>query len=599
MKKMLLLILMFMTTLSVINFNLKASDINLDGYTSSRIDNVLSDWNHVFEEEAFYIKTEKKQLLTDYIEIRFINRDLRPLLLNFDTYYNPYSLIGSKLLVYDSLESLNPSSSYNLTTLNQIIEIDETKYYQLSIKMDDKLHANNYTYYPAIYEAVTELLNVANSTGLTNNVAVLPVEIKAYSMPTVIDPQEPSFVDSLPLTNGSIFSNPHLMDDVDLLVNGNTVTFTINHDGSFYSFTQTFSINTDMTIFNNNYEIKYYTHESNKFILFNHGSESMFYFNDFENGVTPDKYPSTFIPYTIWNLNTNETSSTKTFDLYVYAKEEDSNNVYAYFYVDEFVIDRLISVTATIEYRYKSLIGTVGDWKTVSKVLEDENINPGNIDWKFTAAAISSTATVIGSMIPGIGLPLLVIGTPISLYLQYLSYQELIDGNMLWSGAITEIESVIPSTQLKNEINAAYALNYPGFIGIDTTGTFKLWKLHIGTFNKPFQSNIEFKDENGLNIIQFKYQTDGQLYTVAREDFNLHFNPGDLSEEEPTFNFDITMLGKYGTIILIGGGIVLLLLVLPTVEKGYKSASRVLSNPKLMIVIALIVIGILFYLGKI
>jgi hypothetical protein len=190
-----------MTTLSVINFTLKASDINLDGYTSSRIDNVLSNWNHVFEEEAFYIKTEKKLLPMDYIEIKFINRDLRMLLLNIDTYYNPYSLNGSRLLIYDSLSSNTPSQIINLTSINQIIEIDSTKYYQLSIKMDDKLHAYNFTYYPIIYTSVTELLNVANSTGLTNNVAVLPVEIKAYSMPTVIDPEESSFVDSLPLTN--------------------------------------------------------------------------------------------------------------------------------------------------------------------------------------------------------------------------------------------------------------------------------------------------------------------------------------------------------------------------------------------------------------
>lgn len=598
MKKMLLLILMFMTTLSVINFNLKASDINLDGYTSSRIDNALTNWNNVFEEDSFYIKTEKKLLTMDYIEIKFINRDLRPLLMNFDTYYNPYSLNGSRLLVFDSLTSLTPSQTISLTSVNQVIEIDSTKYYQLMVKMDDKLHAYNLSYYPAIYQAVTELINASNQNGLTNNVPVLPVEIKAYSMPIVINPEEPSYVDSLPLTNGSIFSNPNLMDDVDVLVNGNTVTFTINHDGTFYSFTHTFSVDTDMTIFNNNYEIKYYSHELNKYILFNHGSESMFYMNDFENALTPDKYPSTFIPYTIWNLNTNETSATKTFDLYVYAKEEDSNNVFAYFYVDEFVIDRLISVTATIEYRYKSLIGTVGDWKTVSKILEDSNMNPGNVDWKFTAATISTTATVIGSMIPGIGLPLLIIGTPISLYFQYLSYQELIDGNMLWTGAINEIEPVIPSTQLQQEVNSAYQTNYPGFIGIDTTGTFKLWKLHIGTFNKPFQSNIEFKDENGLNIIQFKYQTDGQLYTVAREDFNLHFNPGELSEEEPNPIFDFNMFGKYTNVVLIVGVIVILLLVLPTVEKGYKSASRVLTNPKLMIIIALIVIGVLFYLGK-
>lgn len=604
MKKIIFLILIFFTSISFINLNLQASEINLDGYTEMRADNVFGSWIYSWEINDYYFRSEKVQLNMDYLDLDFINRDLRPVASTPLYFQYPFEITGSKLEVYQTLESTTPLVSYDfidsgnglLGDINQTIDIDDTLYYQLKIKMHPKTYSYGMT---GVYQVISELMNLANQDGLTNDYPVLPVVVKSYSIPSELNPDDVAFISSLPVTPGSIYNDPHLMYDVTVENIGYNVTFTINNNGSQIQFTKTFAPGTDFSIFNDNYEIKYYTYMGDYFIVFNHGSESLFYISEFDSSpFIPAKYPSTFIPYTIWNIETNEISTVDKFDVYLYAKEEDSNNVYGYFYVDQFVIDNLLSVTTTIEYRYKSIIGTVGDWTTISKVLEDTTINPGNIDWKLSAAAISSTATILGSMIPGIGLPLLIIGTPISLYLQYLSYQELIDGNLLWTGSIDEIQMVTPSADLLQEVNASYQAIYPGFTGIDTTGTFKLWKLHIGTFNKPFQSNIEFSDENGISIMQMKYQTDGMLYTISEDEMDLNFNPGELSEKEPNPPlFDFSILGKYGTLILIGGGIFVLFAVLPTIEKGYKSAKRVISNPKLMIVIALIVIGVLIYLG--
>jgi len=188
----------------------------------------------------------------------------------------------------------------------------------------------------------------------------------------------------------------------------------------------------------------------------------------------------------------------------------------------------------SMQYRYVSVFGTQGEWTPYLKTLEDGNINPGSVSWKLKAAVISTTATAIGSFATGFSLPVMIIGTNLSFYLNRLTFQELLDNGSLSVGDISEIQKVTPTAELASEVNGAYQDYYDAFEGMDLS-TYGLFKLHLGTFNKPWQDRIEINmDEGGLNVIQFKYMTDGQIYTIDDASINEVFNPGELVQTPDT-----------------------------------------------------------------
>lgn len=350
-----------------------------------------------------------------------------------------------------------------------------------------------------------------------------------YSYNEYDDNQLYTKLEDLPET-GDFFNN---IQDVGTVrfetIDNDFVVVKIFYDDTTYWYKLQLAPNQDKSMFNESYEAFYYTDNGEKFIVFNHGTTSMFKNYYFQN--------DTFIPYTIWNLNTNEFRSILNFDIYIYLKEESANNYYAYFYVDEFIIDRLISATVSMQYRYVPLIGTKGEWQPYFKTLEDTNITTGNISWEVKAAAISTALTVGGAFIPGIGLPVLLVGTPISFYLQYQMWDQLLNDGGFVSGSINEIEKVTPSDSLKAEVSSAYKNVYTNFEGINLD---QLYKLHLGKFDKPLQKDVEinmdfsaYDNQKGFNIMQFRYMTDGMIYTIEGENLDINPNPGDMGPSDP------------------------------------------------------------------
>lgn len=422
-----------------------------------------------------------------------------------------------------------------------------------------------------------------------------------YYDPVVInpDPGDPISFDQLPITAGSIYDISNGMADVSWEVNGYTVNFEIQYNG-VYQMSYTFTENTDMSIFEDSLEAFYYSYQGGKFIVFNRGEESMFTTRNFKT--------QTFVPYTIWNLQTNELSNIDEFNVYIYGREEAGNNYYAYFYVDEFVIENLLSATVSMQYRYVPIVGAKGDWMPYFKVLEIDNINPGNISWQLSAAAVSATATIIGGMIPGIGLPIFLIGTPITAALIYLSGEQLVQGEALFTGSIQEIQEVSsPSTSLLNEINAAYYEYYNTFTGLNLD-QYTLWKLHLGTFNKLFMQGIEINQEEdpAFNIIQFRYMTAGEVYTINEENINVVFNPGALDEKDvlipiPGLTPDVNV-PKVVIYVIIGiAGLVLLSVVLRAADSIGSSTVNLMRNPRKILAIigifGIIALAIILALG--
>ena len=451
---------------------------------------------------------------------------------------------------------------------------------------------NNLWIYIALNENYVGYSDVTQIRTMVNDSIKTYMNFTVYYNPIVIDPdpENPISFEQLPTTSGSIYDNTKGMADVSWNVNGNTVNFDIQYNG-VYQLSYTFSPSTDMSLFEDSIEAFYYSYQGGKFIVFNRGETSMF--------TTRNVKTQTFVPYTIWNLQTNEISNIDEFNVHIYVREEAGNNHYAYFYVDEFVIDKLLSATVSMQYRYVPYIGAKGEWKPYFKVLEIDNINPGNISWQLSAAAFSATATIIGGMIPGIGLPIFLIGTPITAALMYLSGEQLVQGEALFTGSIQEIQQVIsPSLSLTNEINAAYYAYYDTFTGINLS-QFTLWKLHLGTFNKLFMQGIEvnMEEDPAFNIIQFRYMTEGEVYTISEENINVVFNPGSLQEKDvlisiPGLTPDLDLLK---VLMYVGIGIaafVALSLILSTADRIGSSAVSLFHNPKKILAV-LIIIGII------
>jgi hypothetical protein len=197
----------------------------------------------------------------------------------------------------------------------------------------------------------------------------------------------------------------------------------------------------------------------------------------------------------------------------------DANHLVGYFYVDDFVIDRLIQVSTIFNYRWDPIIGTSkSEWMPQAVVLEDTAFTDGNTSWQFDAAAISVTSTAvltgIAAAIPGgqpIALGIFIVGSAITWYFDYLA--DSYPGSLI-VGDTSEISLANIDPELKTEINQKYTEIDEDFTAIDTN-TFPLWKLDFGAYDKF--GNTPEVDPESINVISLTYQTDGEVYTLEAD----------------------------------------------------------------------------------
>lgn len=429
-------------------------------------------------------------------------------------------------------------------------------------------------------------------TTFDNNLEIFcPWEISyiPVTTPTPDDPNNDDQILSLPITGGSIFDGDFDMGSVTYEVDGYNVEFQIFYNGIYY-LNYSFDNETDMSIFNNNFESFYYSYDDVKFIVINHGDQSMF--------TTRDWRAQTFVPYSIWNLNTNEIVTYQKTSVYLYMTVGDANHIVGYFYTDEFIIDRLMSVSTMFNYRWDPLIGSKSDWIPQIAVLEDTDRTDGTIDWRLQAASISATAAVIGAAlpIPGVNLALFLVGSVSAAYFTAVGYEAVIDGNSLLSFSTNEIEEFSPTDSFKQEVNNKYIDSNTDFEGIDLD-VFKMWKLDFGAYN-VFGKTPEV-DPDSISVIEMVYETNGNVYTISSDLINTHgsiddfldpdndstiFNP---TPTQPSINNPLSDIAWY--YYVIGG------LGLYFIFKEFKLAKK----PGLVIILLAIVAYILFTLGLI
>lgn len=460
---------------------------------------------------------------------------------NVDGDYEENKLDQVRVNIYNSSGQSNPvsytqlsNSSSNAGYFNLVnpIMVPENAYMQIQITLTSNISSiiNNYVdglgrpnkllmlhWYIAAYTQQFDKNNQWVAPTLTGYPA-FESEIKIQRVTEVIPPEEMTYtsVGDLPATNKSLLNTTNVYD-LGSVVFSNIVgrsmiaTVNYNNDPKYVQFN--LASNTDMSIFSNTNESYYYTIGDEKFILINHANESMFT----SKNITKQNW----INYTIWNLTTNEINTFDRYNTYIYVRNESANNVYAYFYVDNFVMDQLLSVSLAFRYQYKYMIGNPGEWQEVNTILEagvSQHFDPTS--WQADFLAGAAVVTGIGAMIPAIRWPVLLVGTVASIWVG-----STINTNPFQFGAIEQIQQAHLTVNELSLVNQELIKADPDFAGI--SNQLNLYKLHLGQYNKPFATGIDIDNDyslennhKGINIIQFTYMTQGQIYTIDGKDIN-------------------------------------------------------------------------------
>ena len=473
------------------------------------------------------------------------------------------------------------------------VYIDQGVYYEIVLVLKSNLTDSQ----------KLNIISVFNNNYEYRDVKAVDITVEAVFKWVVIDPTVEAELALLPETSGSIFNNVSGMADVSVSINGYTMSLVITYD-TVYDLEYTFSSQTDMSVFNDQYRSFYFTHDDMKYIVFNHAETSMFESDD----------PETFTPYTIWNLSTNEIETHYRFTTYIYSELEGANSVYGYFYVDDFIIDHLLSVSLAYRYKYQGIFED-DEWEDpVHMILEaDEEVTGLDpTSWQFDFLTSAAVVTSVGSMIPVVRWPVLLIGAA---SMAYVGSTVPENSDLIQVGSVSQIEKIIAPTQkVTDKLNEAYTLNDPNFPGIDPN--LNVYKLHLGQYNKAFTSGIVIDEsyrlvngQQGTNIIQFTYRTNGQVYTIKGDNIDVSFTPGPGTGETPDDGLSLWDMivafvkdayQSFPIVFWIIGlfALVLVMIVLHNIWKFLKVGLKIIFSPFGLFVIAVALI-IIFISGVI
>lgn len=513
-KKLIIIVSIIMIGLSIPSFRSDASDTLLP---NRDISDEFYQWDIMFSDGVYYLQSNR--LLNNAVGLTFEIMTNMWGSTNPDSIYNIESFIVDQAGLQQSRVDVYSSDTAVSKDTSLYFDYEAPEATEFMFLFDNEFNAYELDlgkgkYIQVVLVINPELTELQRNRVLTviNNPDVYPNAIEfrvdASFETVVVDPDDPVTV--LPETLGTIFDTINRMGTVTMAVIGQKVIFEISYNG-IYQTEYTFAPETDMTIFTDSYEAFYYTHEDQKYMVFNRGSENMFFSTNLKK--------QTFVSYTIWNMDTNELVSYNDFVVHVYTKNEASNNVFAYFYVDEFIIDHLLMASITFEYKYNYLFKT-GEFQTHSVILEAGQEVFYEQGWQADALKYTAGATYVYSMIPGLQWPALIIGSTIMLLID-----STIDETPFTFGNVDEIEKIIPTSELRTELNNAYSEYYPEFTTVDSS--LNVFKLRLGQFNEPWTDSISIRRDT-FNIIEFRYMTNGHVYTMKGDQYKINFNPDDL-----------------------------------------------------------------------
>lgn len=332
----------------------------------------------------------------------------------------------------------------------------------------------------------------------------LDLQIRYYEA-VIENPTEFNTILDLPNTAENILGN------VYLTVSGYQVIVTIWYDGIPYTLKYNFSPQTDMTIFNT--DESYFIKRNNKPQIYINKSKDRLYLRDILS-ASSDTKPA-FVPHIIWDLNSNTLTNVDKYNAYAYVKQNNQGALVAYYYVDEFIMDNILSTSLSYTSRQRSdswfgLVTDYTEWKThIWNHTNQDTLMYRNLtsSWEY--------------YIPWYNL--IFLNMRLNTYYEMPSIQAL---------NFTNLPSYYNVT--KQEIETEYSKIDPSFNQLKDNPRYKVWafalqegkEFELGWFGKiqtEFYNNPDNPDDpKNLKIIEIVYTTDEKIYTTVGQDMNLH-----------------------------------------------------------------------------
>lgn len=301
------------------------------------------------------------------------------------------------------------------------------------------------------------------------------------------------------------------LGEVTFDVEGQTLLVDIFYDNSHYLFERTFVEETDMEIFDT-IEAYYLNTDAKPQIIINHSDRP--YLGDIL--AAPDGDQPAFVPHTIWDLDTNETKTLNSYTTYVYIAQNDKGVVIAYTYIDEFVIQEMLSAELRWTERTKIsppmswILGKGTEWETKEAVLYNDRY----LEYKDYSSTWMDYVP-IWTNIRGVKREREIFEMP---EIQNVDFNDLDKDFNVKGKAIS-----------KAAIEGYFREMDPSFTSIKNNYDYKLWAFALqegisgfgGAQTEIYDNRENPDDPHNFHIINIVYETNGKIYEAIGDDMNL------------------------------------------------------------------------------
>lgn len=359
-------------------------------------------------------------------------------------------------------------------------------------------------------------------------------------------------VESLASTTGNPFSNSGTMGVVHSSLDGYNLKLQITYNDEVRYLKMALASNTDLTPFKANNAV-YFTYQNVKYIAFSHDST--------KSMLNPNQDLDEFIPYTVLNLDTNEIKTYDSLSVYIHLKSDERLDLYGYFYIDQYVIDKLLSATVAFTWRYENWLFN-SSWQTSTVTVNHGQTSESRTHWWFKFLSIFEMKQ------------------------NQIYYMH--QNTKLFDFPVNEIQKVVWQREIligKNELELAYrkSADKYGYDFDSIKDTLDVYKLYLGNYSNPLAQKIGV-DENSVNVINVVYTKDGYLQTIKAEDINTIPSLDDFVKPEKSLidklfdviRDDLTLNIVIWTLVII----VFSLIVLPILTKVLNNIKEFLGIKK-------------------
>lgn len=311
-------------------------------------------------------------------------------------------------------------------------------------------------------------------------------------------------INDLPITAATAYSND--IGIVYFFVDGYNLIVQINYIQVYY-LEYHFSPQTDMNFFANITEAYYINKNNDPSIFINH-SELVYLYDIM---TAPEDEKPAFVPHSIWDLKTNEIKTISEYKVLAYLKQMQAGPIVAYVYIDQFIMDKMISIQVSWTDRQENG-WPMKLWQKYTKW--EQHIETYTADDYLTYRNLYTNWEHLIPVWQFIRL-----GTQLSRY-----YEMPRIDSVNWNNIQPEYNIT------KNEVESYFSKMDEDFVALKTNPRFKTWAIALqGGKNSDvgfaktqiYHNEDDLTDPMNFHIVHITYETNGKLYETVGDHMDL------------------------------------------------------------------------------